>query len=72
MRTRDVFRRRVADCLAALTDDLGTEPAPSTPAFPAAVAQLDQLVPPLRARTWFDHDAASADLLHAIHALQCR
>jgi fusaric acid resistance family protein len=48
LRTADVLRRRIADCLAALTDDLGDEPGRGA-RYPAAVVRLEQLAPTLRA-----------------------
>jgi len=48
VRSSDVLRLRIADCLAALSDDLGdTPPAPAR--FPAALARLDELHPIWRA-----------------------
>ena len=49
VRTRDVFRRRVADCLAALSDDLSDEAAGAGANYPLAVARLDELAPTLSA-----------------------
>jgi hypothetical protein len=72
VRTADVFRRRVADCLAALTDDL--DPAnPSAggaaTAFPAAVRRLDELVPTLRAHARVDRRDATVVRLRAVQSL---
>jgi len=59
VRTGDVFRRRLADALRALTDDDGT--------FPAALTALDQLRPTLRAGA--RHHSATRRRLEALRAL---
>ncbi|MCW2755638.1 MAG: hypothetical protein JWQ32_3049 [Marmoricola sp.] len=59
VRTREVFRGRMADALRALTDDDGT--------FPATLAALDQLVPTLRAGA--RHHAGARRQLDAVRAL---
>lgn len=59
VRTRDVFRARVADCLRALTDDDGS--------FPGTLDALDQLTPTLRAAA--RHHPGSRRRLAAVHAL---
>jgi hypothetical protein len=59
VRTRDVFRGRVADVLRALTDDDGT--------LPEALAALDQLAPTLRAGA--RHHARARRQLAAVRAL---
>jgi hypothetical protein len=55
VRTRDVFRRRVADCLAALTDGLADEGEVESAAgrYRTAVARLDELTPTLRTHQRF-------------------
>ncbi len=50
IRTTDVVRRRLADCLAALTDDLDPERT-EPPALPAALGRLSEVTPVLRAHT---------------------
>jgi hypothetical protein len=62
VRTRDVFRARVADCLRAINDQDGS--------LPDALAALDQLVPTLRAGAR-GHDRARRQLaaVRALHEL---
>ncbi|MBZ5736999.1 FUSC family protein [Nocardioides mangrovi] len=62
VRTRDVFRARVADCLRAINDQDGS--------FPDALAALDQLAPTLRAGAR-SHPRARAQLaaVRALHEL---
>ncbi|MCW2786983.1 MAG: hypothetical protein JWP74_3500 [Marmoricola sp.] len=59
VRTREVFRGRMAEALRALTDDDGT--------FPAALAALDQLVPTLKAGA--RHHSRPRRQLAAVRAL---
>jgi len=59
VRTRDVFRARVADCLRALSEDVD--------AYPAALAALDQLTPTLRAAA--RHHPRARGQLAAVRAL---
>jgi hypothetical protein len=75
VRTTDVVRRRVFDCLAALTDDLTSalSDGPHDRArYPAALARLAELTPTLRshrrllARRATDH---SLDAVLALHGL---
>jgi Fusaric acid resistance protein-like len=74
VRTVDVFRRRIADCLAALTDDLDPTAQPAdaavTAAFPAAVHRLDELVPTLRAHARIDRRDPTVVRLRAVWALE--
>jgi hypothetical protein len=74
IRTRDVFRHRVADCLAALTDDLAPDAVPSTDSYPAALARLDELTPTLRGHRrvsrWLNWEGPHPeDAVVALHAL---
>ena len=64
IRTTDVLRRRLADCLAALTDDLDPDVA-GPPALPAALARLHEVTPAVHAHRrlvgrWRGTDAADA------------
>ena len=69
VRTTDVFRRRVADCLAALTDDLAA-PEEAGRAYPDALDQLDQLAPALRAhRLVARTEPHPVDVIGALHEL---
>jgi hypothetical protein len=54
VRSRDVLRARIADCLAALNDDLGDE-ADGPARFPATLLRLDELHP-----TWRAHALVTA------------
>jgi uncharacterized membrane protein YccC len=71
VRTRDVFRRRVADCLAALTDDLAAD-ASAAPAvrYAAAVARLDELSPTLQAHQRVARRLARPRRAHAMDAVR--
>ncbi len=49
VRTSDVLRRRIADCLAALTDELADGADPEAPRFRQALERVDELAATLRA-----------------------
>jgi hypothetical protein len=71
VRTTDVLRRRVIDCLRALTDDLDPKRS-SPPASPAALRAVDDVVPVWRAhrRTLGRrHDHHPVHVVDALHRL---
>lgn len=72
VRTADVLRGRIADCLGALTADLAPDADPDAARFPGALERLDELAPTLRAhrRTAGRRDGAHAiDAIEALHRL---
>jgi uncharacterized membrane protein YccC len=69
VRTNDVLRRYLADCLAALTDDL--DPRSEVPSrTPAALRNLTELGPTLRAHRRYIARRTETHPVHAIAAIQ--
>jgi Fusaric acid resistance protein-like len=70
VRTGAVFRRRVADCLAVLTDDLKERPGGEpSPRLVAALDRLDEITPAFRVGSHLPFDRSSAACLAAVEAL---
>ena len=69
VRTGDVLRRRIADCLAALTDELADDADPAAPRFRQAVARIDELAGTLRAHARIPFLGSAPRPLRAITAL---
>lgn len=69
VRTGDVLRRRIADCLAALTDALADGADPAAPQLQQAVARVDELAGTLRAHSRIPFGGNGPRPLRAIAAL---
>ena len=72
VRTADVVRRRIFDCLAALTDDLTDaldDGSPARARYPAALARLAELNPTLRSHHRLLARGAPDHPLDAVQAL---
>jgi uncharacterized membrane protein YccC len=73
VRSRDVLRARIAECLAALSADLADDAGAAT-RFPAALVRLDELRPTWRAHALLPGSAGAPPLeaiaaLHGLHPL---